>query len=89
MEYTYHAREKMREYSISEADIEKTIKAPEKLFLDVKTGRLIAIKKWIESKHLVVVYEADEPVTIVTAFPTSKVNKVVENRVKKGRWVEL
>ena len=60
MRYTNHAKEKMSEYDISEEDIEGTVKAPEKLFLDVKTGRLIAIKKWTEDKHLVVVYEVDD-----------------------------
>ena len=89
MKYTNHAKEKMDEYGVTEKDVEDTIRAPEKLFLDVKTGRLIGVRKWTEDKHLVVVYEVNDFTTIVTVFPTSKINKVIESRVRRGRWVEL
>lgn len=85
---TPHAKTRMEEYEIKESEIEETIKYPEKLFLDIKTGRLVAIKKHGE-KHLVVVYESNEEIVIITVFPTSKINKIVESRVKSGRWLEL
>lgn len=74
----------MEEYGIKEDGVEETVREPEKLFLDIKTGRLIAIMKYGE-KHLVVVYESNEEIVIVTVFSTSKINKIVENRVRNGR----
>jgi len=62
----------MIEYGVSEVDIENILDNPEMLFLDLKTGRLVAVKKWIGNKHLVVVFEKNDPLTIVTVFPTSK-----------------
>ncbi len=85
---TIHAREKMKEYGIEEKEIEDTIKAPEKAFLDIKTGREIAVKSW-KDKHLVVVFERNDIVNVVTVFPTSKINKVVERRLKSRRWLEI
>ncbi len=88
MIFTTHAKIRMEEYGIREDEIKETVKEPEKLFLDVKTGRLVAIKTH-EEKHLVVVYESNKEIVIITVFPTSKINKIVENRVKNGRWLEL
>jgi hypothetical protein len=83
-----HAKLRMSDYRISESEVEEVVKNPEKLFLDLKTGRIIAIRKWMD-KHLVVVFEKNDLIVIVTVFPTSKVNKVVEKRIEKGRWLEL
>ena len=87
--YTNHAKANMIEYGVSEVDVENTLGNPEMLFLDLKTGRLVAVKKWIGNKHLVVVFEKNDPLTIVTVFPTSKLNKVVRRRIENNRWLEL
>ncbi|RLI82815.1 hypothetical protein DRP04_03075 [Archaeoglobales archaeon] len=84
MIFTSHAKTRMEEYGIKEDGVEETVREPEKLFLDIKTGGLIAIRKYGE-KHLVVVYESNEEIVIVTVFSTSKINKIVENRVRNGR----
>lgn len=88
MIYTPHAKTRMEEYGIDESSVEDTIKNPENLFLDIKTGRLIAVKKQ-NKKWLIVVYEGDDGITIITVFPTSKINKIVDSRTKNGRWLEL
>ena len=49
----------------------------EKIFLDVKTGRFVAIKRW-KDKYLVVVFESYDEPTVITVFPTSKINKVMK-----------
>ncbi len=88
MIYTPQAKTRMEEYGIDESSVEDTIKNPENLFLDIKTGRLIAVKKQ-NKKWLIVVYEGDDGITIITVFPTSKINKIVDSRTKNGRWLEL
>lgn len=43
--YTNHAKANMIEYGVSEVDVENILDNPEMLFLDLKTGRLVAVKK--------------------------------------------
>ncbi len=87
--YTEHARENLGYYDIPERDVERVLKNAEKVFLDLKTGRLIAVGSWTEGKHLVVVFEKNDTTTIITVFPTSKIEKMVERRTAKGRWLEI
>ncbi len=45
----------------------------------------IAGEKQTKSRALVIVFEKDDNITIVTLFPTSKINKILKNRVRSGR----
>lgn len=88
MIFTDHAKDRLNEYGINESDIDSVLRNYEAMFLDLKTGRNIAVKRWTVSKHLVVVFEKNDRVLIITLFPTSKIDKV-RNRVEKERWLEL
>ncbi len=87
--YTEHARENLGSYDIPEQDVERVLNKAERVFLDLKTGRLIAIGRWTENKYLVVVFEKNDTITIITVFPTSKIKKMIERRTAKGRWLEI
>ena len=87
MRFTKHAKDRLAEYGISEEDVENMLKEPEKVFLDLKTGRFVAVKRW-KDKHLVIVFESGDELMVITAFPTSKIHKVMR-RVESGRWIEL
>jgi len=49
---------------------------------------VVAVRKIAKNRYLITVYESNEEITIVTLFPTSKINKI-EKRIKSGRWLEL
>jgi|Deesub1362B_J571_1020462.scaffolds.fasta_scaffold11342_2 uncharacterized DUF497 family protein len=87
--YTVHAKENLNYYGISMQDVKNVLDGPERIFLDLKTGRLIAIGRWLEDKYLVVVFEKNDDTTVITVFPTSKIDKMVERRITKGRWMEI
>ena len=57
--FTKHAKDRLAEYGISEEDVENMLKEPEKVFLDLKTGRFAAVKRW-KDKHLVIVFESED-----------------------------
>ncbi|ADC64442.1 conserved hypothetical protein [Ferroglobus placidus DSM 10642] len=88
MKFTNHIRERMLEYNISEQEVLEAIKEPDSLYLDVLTGRFVAVKK-TGSKAIVAVFEKNDETTLITVFPTSKINKVVESRIRSGRWIEI
>ncbi len=87
--YTEHAKENLGYYEIPEQAVEKVLNKAERVFLDLKTGRLIAVGSLTEGKHLVVVFEKNETTTVITVFPTSKIEKMIERRTAKGRWLEI
>ena len=88
MKFTEHARMRMGEYGIPEEEVYNCISSPDELYLDILTGRVVAVKKVSGGRYLITIYESNGEITIVTLFPTSKVNKI-KKRVRSGRWLEL
>ncbi len=80
-------RIRLKEYEIDESDIDSVLRNYEAMFLDLKTGRNIAVERWTEVKHLVVVFEKNDTVVIITNS-CGKIDKV-RKRLEKGRWLEL
>ncbi len=89
MRFTDHATERMSLYSISSEDIARVLQNPKRKFFDVATARYIAVGE--KNGHsLVVVYEkSGGEILIVTAYHTSKIDKIIETKLSSGRWVEL
>ncbi|WP_456366306.1 DUF4258 domain-containing protein [Thermococcus sp.] len=87
--YTEHAEIRMRQYGISREEVEDTLQSPILLFFDVASNRYVAIGK--KNGHsLVVVYEvAHSEKVVVTAYHTSKVDKIIRAKLSTGRWIEL
>jgi len=85
IEFSPHAKKRIRIRGIAEADVISALKNPDKILFDEDTGNFIAVKK-INDKILVVVYFiVGNVVRVVSAFITSKLD-IVDKRIKKGRW---
>jgi len=77
----------MKERGLSPSVVEDALRSPDGVFLDVVTGRLVAVSY---SRRLVVVYEARGGVTtVVTVIAVSDVGRVVRRREASGRWRRL
>ncbi len=90
-EFSSHAREKLKERKIAEKEVLTTLQNPEHLFLDSETGNSIAISKREKpDHHLIVAFrKAEGKIKIITVIDTSSVEKIVEKREKRGRWIRL
>ena len=74
IEFTKHAEEKLRERRITKDKVIDVITNPDEVLFDTVKGNLVAIRT--------------KPIRVVSALVTSKLN-IVENRVRRGRWVRL
>jgi len=74
IEFTRHAEEKLRERRITKDEVIDVITNPDEVLFDTVKGNLVAIRT--------------KPIRVVSALVTSKLN-IVENRVRRGRWVRL
>jgi uncharacterized DUF497 family protein len=90
-EFSNHAREKLKERSIGEEEVIAALQNPKHLFLDSETGNSIAISAREKPNHyLIVVFrKVERKIKIVTVIDTSSVERIVEKREKKGRWIRL
>jgi len=68
--FTEHAKESVAKRGLDEKSIIDAVNAPDELFLDRRTGHVVAVKKNVQA--LVVVYDVvDGEFEIITAFRTS------------------
>ncbi len=84
IEFTKHAEKKLKERGITKSEVTDVITNPDEVLFDTVKGNLVAIRK-INDYYLIVIYTPTRP---LRALVTSKLN-IVENRVKRGRWVRL
>ncbi|WP_456478585.1 DUF4258 domain-containing protein [Geoglobus ahangari] len=87
IEFTPHARERMEKRSVTEDEVRDALENPDELLYDTKTGNFIAVKEQ-ESRYLIIVYVPMEVYRIVSVVVTTKLN-IIENRIRKGRWVRV
>ncbi len=87
IQFTDHARMRLREREIPEQDVIETVKNPDEVLFDADKGNLVAVKK-VGDMYLIVIYAPSKPVRVISIIQTSKLN-IVENRIKRGRWVRL
>ncbi len=52
MKFTDHAKIRLEEYNISEKDVANCITSPDHLYLDILTGRIVAVKIIAEHSSL-------------------------------------
>ena len=70
---------------IDKADLEETVLEPDELLFDAETGRNIAVKY---ERNLAVIFESrSEDMFIITAIYSSKLERVISNRKRSGRWL--
>ncbi len=87
IEFTRHAEEKLKERGITKDEVIDVITNPDEILFDTIKGNLVAIRK-INDYYLIAIYTPTKPIRVVSALVMSKLN-IVENRVKRGRWVRL
>jgi hypothetical protein len=81
--FTKHAEEAMVKRELSEELVISAVRVPDKVFLDRRSGFMVAIKE--KEVPLVVVYDVvDDEVEVITAFKTSKLDKIIKSRLEKG-----
>ena len=87
--FTSHAIESLLKRSIKEETVLNALDSPDKILLDVETKYLIFIKK-LDSQSIIVVCDIEEETyKVVTAYKSSRVEKILSRKIKKKRWVEL
>ncbi len=82
IEFTKHAEKKLKERGITKSEVTDVITNPDEVLFDTVKGNLVAIRK---INDYFVIYTPTKP---IRALVTSKLN-IVENGVKRGRWVRL
>lgn len=87
IKFTKHAEEKLKERGITKEEVIDVITNPDDVLFDTIKGNLVAIRK-VNDYYLIVIYTPTKPIRVVSALVTSKLN-IVENRVKRGRWVKV
>ena len=88
IQFSNHASEKSTERKITKEDIYKTLDNPDMLFKDLSHNTLIAVKE-IAGKSVVVAYERDEVIRVVTVYHTSKLDKLIRSKLRRGLWRKL
>ena len=90
--FTKHAKDQLVRRGIKEEDVVETINNPNKVYYDLKEGNFAAVREIIEDserKILIVIFDrVGEDIKVISAIKSSKI-RIPENRVKRGRWVEL
>jgi hypothetical protein len=65
--------------------LEEVVLEPDEMLFDAETGRNIAIKH--ERKLAVIFERRNEDIFIITAIYSSKLERVILNRTRAGRWL--
>jgi hypothetical protein len=69
----------------AKADLEAAVLEPDEVLSDAETGRKIALK---HQRKLAVIFESrGVDIFIITAIYSSKLERVVSNRKRSGRWL--
>lgn len=92
VEYSKHAKLKLRERGIGKSEIEKTIETPDYVFFDLDARTMVAIRKVEiggEETSLVVPFiKTKNAVKIVTVYPFRNLEKELKNK-EGARWVRI
>jgi len=90
---TRHARAKLRERALPLDVVKRVIEAPNYRFYDVISGGEVSIGE-VEFRKTrivlaVVFIRRGERISIVTAYPCSRMLEEIERKKKSGRWTGL
>jgi hypothetical protein len=92
IEYSRHALMRIKLRSIGKNEVERVLLSPREVYFDVVTSNMIAIGERL-SRHghwLIVVYtKSNDVYRIVTVIDVKSLNKIVQRRIRSGRWVRI
>ncbi len=92
IEFSEHAKLKLKERGIDKIEVLNVLKVPLSVFLDVETGNLVAVGNRIHKlgHQLIIVYSIiGNIIKVVTVIDVSKSRDIIKRREKKGRWVKI
>ncbi|MFQ6063335.1 MAG: DUF4258 domain-containing protein [Methanosarcinales archaeon] len=80
--FTEHARERLVKRDIRERMVIQVLENPDNIYYDLREGNFVAVRKIIEE---------DKKKLLIVIFAETAEGRlgIPENRVKKGRWIEL
>jgi len=95
IEFTSHALAKLGIVGVTKEMVEKGLSNPSEVFRDSEKSLFVGTSK-LRDGILVLVYRSDraipgrdDKVTIVTIYYTSKVDRLIESKLRRRVWVRL
>ncbi|MEM2228512.1 MAG: hypothetical protein QXR82_06920 [Candidatus Bathyarchaeia archaeon] len=93
IKYSIHARDKLKllsEFSIDESIVEKSLIEPNEVYYDSLLSSPIAVKKLNEDAGVIIAFvKEDKDIKVLTIYYTTKLNKVVDAKIRGGRWIKV
>jgi hypothetical protein len=91
VKYVRHAKLRLRERLIEENEVKRIIESPFAKYYDMLTGCFVAIGARIkrEGHSLMILYEGDDAVTVISVIDTSKADEIASRKERIGRWVKV
>ncbi|MBS7656214.1 hypothetical protein KEJ50_06960 [Candidatus Bathyarchaeota archaeon] len=93
IKYSIHARDKLKllsEFSIDESIVEKSLIEPNEVYYDSLLSSAIAVKKLNEDAGVIIAFvKEDKDIKVLTIYYTTKLNKVVNAKIRGGRWIKV
>lgn len=86
VDYTEHALFQMKSRLVSKQMIETALDEPDETYEDLQYKNTVCIK-YIHNMTLLVFFRRiGRDVRVVSTFYTTKANKVIEGKVRRGLW---
>ncbi len=92
IEFSKHAKIKMMSRKIEVSDVIYGLSNPLRKFYNNTTRHYVIISSHPSksSHYLVIIYQVvQDKVIIITVIDVKDIDKLVERRIKSGRWVEI
>ncbi len=86
IDYTEHALYQMRSRSVSKGMVETALNEPDEIYEDIQYKNIVCIKYIHKTTLLVFFRRIGRDIKVVSTFYTTKANKVVEGKVRRGLW---
>jgi len=86
IDYTEHALFQMKPRSVSKAMVESALSEPDETYQDIQYKNIVCIKYMHNATLLVFFRRIGKDTKVVSTFYTTKANKVIEGKVRRGLW---
>lgn len=89
IDYTKHALYQMRARSVSKEMGESALDEPDEIYEDLQYNNVVCVKYIHNATLLVFFVRIGRNIKVVSTFYTTKVNKVIESKVRRGIWKKV
>ena len=87
--YTEHALYQMKVRSVSKEMVEYTLNGPDKIYEDLQYNNFVCIKYVHNATLLVFFSKIGMDIMVISTFYTTKADKVIEGKVRRGLWKKV